>query len=176
VTTPRPQGYRVIQLSQDQLAIVDAKNFDRLNAHKWYAWWNEHVHGYYAVRHEAKPEGGQRTVYMHREIMGLQFGDKRRVDHQNQSLTLVNVESNLRIATFSQNQMNQRIRRNSGSGAKNIRIAPTKSKGTTFHVKVVGYTPNGRTSLRGSSKSLEEAEEMRDWFAKRLHGEFACAG
>jgi hypothetical protein len=176
MTTPRPQGYRVIKLSQDQIAIVDAKNFDRLNAHKWYAWWCKNVNGFYAVRHEATDDGGQRTIYMHREILGLGFGDKRRADHQNQSLTLVNVESNLRIATFSQNQMNQRVRRDSGSRVRDVKILLTNKRGTTFQVKVTGYVASGRMSLRGSAKSLEKAEELRDWFSKRLHGEFASGG
>lgn len=95
-----------IKLTQGQFAIIDNKNYKRLNQWKWYAAWHKNVQSYYAVRTKRK-RGKQYTVSMAREILGLVEEDKQQADHINHN-TLDNRESNLRIVTNQQNHFNQK--------------------------------------------------------------------
>ena len=67
---------KTIPLTQGLVAIVDDKDYELLGQYKWYAHKNTGV--YYAQR-----RAGKRMVSMHREILGLQYGDKQIVDHAN---------------------------------------------------------------------------------------------
>jgi hypothetical protein len=64
-------------------------------------------------------DGKETIVLMHRAILGLERGDKRMVDHRDGD-GLNNTRSNLRIATASQNQQNQRLSRASRSGFRGV--------------------------------------------------------
>lgn len=76
--------------------MVNDKDYDWLNQYKWY------VSGVgYAVR------GDNVAIYMHRQILGLQKGDGKQVDHINHN-KLDNSRCNLRICNQSQNQLNRK--------------------------------------------------------------------
>lgn len=96
-----------IPLTQGQFAIVKDEDFDRLNRHKWCAWWNKDTKSFYAVRHGKTENGKQYLIYMARVILGLKYGDKRQSDHINH-ITLDNRISNLRIVSHQQNHFNQK--------------------------------------------------------------------
>ena len=96
-----------IPLTQDQVALVDDEDFEWLMQWRWYADWESNTRSYYAGRHERLPDGKQTTVKMHREVLGLERGDKRQGDHVNHD-TLDNRRENLRIATNQQNQFNRK--------------------------------------------------------------------
>lgn len=96
---------RRIKLTQDQYALVDNQDYERLSKHKWCACWCPKGKNFRAYR------GVQRnyvkyTISMAREILGLQRGDKRHTDHINHN-TLDNQRGNLRIVTNSQNAHNR---------------------------------------------------------------------
>lgn len=95
-----------IKLTQGQKAIVDDEDFDRLNKHKWCAWWNKGTKSYYAVRNTVLANGKRRLEYMHRVIHGLAYGDKRQVDHKDHN-TLDNRKENLIITTHHKNNQNR---------------------------------------------------------------------
>src|SRR4051812_46209749 len=68
-----------------------------------------------ACRHA---DGNKGTVAMHREILGLTYGDGKIGDHVVSENTLDNRRSNLRIADPSQSSVNQHIRKDNTSGFK----------------------------------------------------------
>ncbi len=95
-----------ITLTKGQFAIVDDKDYERLNKHKWCAQWNKYTQSFYAKR--AKQENCKSyTISMAREVLGLFRGDKRESDHINH-ITLDNKTSNLRIVTHQQNTLNRK--------------------------------------------------------------------
>ena len=62
---------------------------------------------YYAQRRKKFLDGKSRIVPMHREILGLEYGDKRKGDHIDHD-TLYNCRNNLRVVTHRQNLSNHK--------------------------------------------------------------------
>ncbi len=152
---------KTISLTQGKVALVDDKNFDRLNLHKWCA--AKYRRGgrdiFYAVR-QAKGA----TVYMHREIIGC---DSPMVDHKD-SDGLNNQEHNLRAATRANNSSNSRKRPGCASQFKGVYWRKDREcwkaairKGTQFF-------------FLGLYDDETEAAHAYDTAAIRHFGEFAC--
>ena len=106
-----------IKLTHGQFALVDDKDFNELNKHKWYAWYNKRTKSYYAVRNITKSNGKQTLQYMHKIIMNAP--SNMQVDHTSHD-TLNNRKKNLRICMISQNSMNRLPRKNTSSRYKGI--------------------------------------------------------
>ena len=98
---------KIIPLTKGQVAIVDNEHYDWLNQWKWCANWNPHTRSYYVMRTVRLLTRRWIGVQMHRQILGLEYGDKRQGDHINH-VTLDNRLANLRIVSQNQNQHNQR--------------------------------------------------------------------
>ena len=96
--------------------------------------------------------------------MGAQDGEY--VDHIDGN-GLNNSRSNLRFATLSQNNMNQRMRPDNTSGHKGISWCPDREK-----YQVYVNIDRKRKSL-GRYRTLEEAIYVRDQAVKEHYGEFA---
>jgi hypothetical protein len=175
MTSPLTPSYREIALNHGQVALVDEDDFERLSAFKWYAKWSRHGRTYYAARTERQADGTDRTIRMHREIMGLKHRDKRHVDHA-LHITLdnrkfVNGVQNLRIATHRENCSNRATSRNNTSGYK----------GVSFDVAKNAYVANIKVNYRqirlGYRNSAEAAwRELYVPAALKYHGRFACLG
>ena len=73
---------------------------------------------WYAVRTMQLPNGKRMTQHMARVIMGEPEGME--IDHIDRDATLINLESNLRIATHAQNTWNQRLRNSNTSGVVGV--------------------------------------------------------
>jgi len=101
---------------------------------------------------------------MHREILGLAYGDKRLCDHKNR-IPNDNRRANLRICTQAQNQFNTVAR--GASGIKGV-CWDKQHKKWRAQIRVAG-----RKRLLGVFKSLDEARELYDLASQMLHGEFA---
>jgi hypothetical protein len=99
---------RLIPLTQDQVTTVDDCEFEKMNQFRWYAMWCSKGQCYYAVRAEylGKSGGKSRTrkVYMHRQICGVHYGDRRKVLHRNPRETLDNRIENLRIGAVCESR------------------------------------------------------------------------
>lgn len=161
--------YRAIPLPNKGLfAIVDAADYEHLSRFRWEAWFSKHTNSYYA-RRRPYINGIQKTIYMHREILGLDFGDDRVADHVSQSLTLVNVRANLRIANRSQSQMNRRKPCNGQTIIKGIRIREG-IKGPTYQTCVAA----GGKEIRRSFKTLSAAIYGLAANRRHLHKQFSC--
>ncbi len=102
-----------IPLTQGKFALVDDEDFKRISHFKWFATRIDHL--WYAARNiRVKPGyGGQRQLKMHNAVTkpptGLHW------DHRDGN-GLNNQKDNLRPATTSQNQSNQRKHTNNRSG------------------------------------------------------------
>jgi len=170
MTLPIFESYREIPLSQGKVALVDECDYERINKHRWYAKENRKSGTFYAFRNIPVGEPGslkQRSVSMHREVMGLEFGDPREVDHREQSQTLDNRRSNLRVATHSQNQGNQRINKTNSSGFKGVYWYQKSRKWGSVIVK------DGKRLYLGYHSLKEDAARAYDRGALKHFGEFA---
>ena len=100
---------RRIPLTQGQFALVDDDDYEELNRFKWCAQWSPHTRSFYAVRSVRLLNGKRTTEQMHRRILGLEYGDKREVDHIGH-VTLDNRRAHIRIVSQSENQHNHQRR------------------------------------------------------------------
>jgi hypothetical protein len=152
-----------IPLTRGQVALVDAEDYERLNAFKWCATRNRVTAKWYAIR-GVLVAGKSTTIKMHREI--LLAPTTAQIDHQNGN-GLDNRRENLRIATNAQNLFNRGPQRNNSSGFK----------GVCFHKQAQKW--KAEIAFRGQRKHLglfttpEDAHAAYIAAATQLHGEFA---
>ena len=168
-TVASPKESYLIPLTHGLNAIVDPEDFERISAHKWQAQWNANNRSYYAKRSSIKVEGKRRKIAMAREVMGLEFGDLRQVDHENHD-TLDNRKSNLRVATRLQNASNRRKNLNNKSGYKGVHFNRAQQKWQAY-IRV-----NTKLMHLGFFEKPEDAYAAYCATAERLHGAFANLG
>lgn len=145
-------------------AIVDDHWYHLLVQFEWLE--QKSLKTSYAYRREKRADGRSIIVLMHREIMGLLSDDLRQVDHIDRC-GLRNLESNLRIATRSQNQANKALSRHSTSGFKGV--SPHRVSGKwQAHASV-----NGQQFYLGIFPTDVEAAVAYNEAATDLHGSFA---
>lgn len=153
-----------IPLSMGQVAIVDDGDYKFLMQWKWSAAWLRKTRTFYAFRHESR-NGRRIHVSMHRQIMGLDHGDKRKVDHRNHN-TLDNQRSNLRVCTNAQNLWNmQKIARNT-SGYTGVHWDKDRRK---WYVQ---FRAGEKRYFLGRFDSLEAAVAVYKTRAAEVRGEF----
>ena len=157
---PQDPSYRLIGLTQNQNAIVDATDFEWLSKFLWYANWNPHTQSFTAKRRPGKQE-----VFMHRVIMAC-TDKKQLVDHWNHD-TLDNRRQNLRVCNNAQNQQNRRGRRKSTSRFKGVTWDTGRKKW------FVGIRIRGKTKGLGRFENEREAAKVYDVAAIEHFGEFA---
>lgn len=153
---------KIIKTTKGHEVMVDDEDFARPSKMTWYLG----NRGYVVCDYRGR--GMREHLQLHREVMGLQKGDSRLVDHRNGD-ALDNQKANLRICTKAQNGWNQ---------------GPQKTNTTGY--KGVSKTPNGRYTCQirhlgrkyhlGSYPAAEEAYEVYCLAADLLHGEFANHG
>lgn len=148
-----------LPLTQGKFAVIDAVDYPVVRR-RWYA--AKIDKGFYAISKTKGPRAKQKTVYMHRVIVGLE--NTKECDHRNRN-GLDNRRSNLRIATRSQNEANK------------ARVGKSGFKGVTKASKCAGYVATvcvaGRPIRLGRFKTAEEAARRRDEEARKIWGEFA---
>jgi hypothetical protein len=163
---PTPsKDYRTIPLTQGQVAIVDADDFEWLSRFNWSARWCKCTQSFYATCHE--PGAHRVTLLMHRVILGLSKGDRRKGDHQNHN-TLDNRRENLRIADFSQNARNSRQRKDNTSGFKGVSAYRKKWKAQICVNKEIRYL--------GVYETRESAYAAYCKASSEFHQDFSCVG
>jgi len=144
--------------------LVDDADFDWLNQYNWCMHRDHNVQ--YALTNTPRDRHGkQKTIRMHRLIMGLGHKDGLMIDHINRD-GLDNRRCNLRMCTFSQNGMNKRT--TTGS---------SKYKGVCWHKRDKSWTACIRLRKEliylGYHDSEIDAAKTYDNKAIELFGEFA---
>lgn len=87
---------KLIPLTKGKFAMVDDKDFERVNQFKWFA--QKMGHGFYAARTIVKPDGKKFQLYLHHFLLpGV-----ARVDHRDGN-SLNDQTENIRPATKQQN-------------------------------------------------------------------------
>jgi hypothetical protein len=149
-----------IPLTREYVALVDDDDYAALMKYRWYV----HVlpdGRCYAQRTIPRPN--QKTVLMHRQILGF---PKTAIDHRDHN-GINNQRSNIREATRAENNRNGRIRRDNTSGFRGVSYAPRRNKW-------LSRIRNGERQVTlGYFNTAREAAYVYDAMAKKLHGEFA---
>jgi len=167
MATPKIRPIRVdgqaayIPLTKGLEAVVDAKDLGIVEGYNWFAQRGRRG-TFYAARMPPRGSGKRRMIYMHREI--AKTPDGLITDHID-SDGLNNTRGNLRDATVSENQCNQRLAAHNSSGVKGVHFDKTRGK--------------WRAEIRLNGKkfnkwlpTLEAAVTARAALAASLHGEF----
>ena len=154
-----------IELTQGQYALVDDKDYEWLNQYKWYAC-KERPGNFYAVRNSSGANGKRHTIKMHRQLLGLEYGDKREGDHWDHN-TLNNCRNNIRICTHKQNGMNRKPDRNTSSRYRGV------SWNTWAKKWVAQTTIDGERTHLGYYNDEEIAALAFDLVARKAYGKFA---
>lgn len=160
----KQESIRRIPLTQGQFALVDAEDYEELSKWKWCAskdWRGDYV----AVRNSTGPKRG--SILMHRQILGLQPGDKRECDHKNHNKLDNRQKVNLRICTNSQNKQNG-LPRKGTSEYKGVSWCKANQK-WRVQIKV-----NGQEIHLGYFDIEIEAARAYDHAAIWYFGEYAC--
>lgn len=157
----RPAGDDVVRIPvgrHGDVALVSPEDAELVQQYRWLSLRSRNtVYATTYLRHD----GRQTTVYMHRLILQLGFGDTRECDHRNGD-GLDNRRVNLRIATRAENSRNQRKQRMRGS-------LPTISryKGVILERRETQWTAADRGAGRHVG-SLTWGQRSRD-FGKWRH-------
>lgn len=147
-----------IKLTKGQYALVDDDDYGELNKYKWYC-----TSEGYAMRRDNK-KNKFKVLSMHRVLMKARKGQQ--IDHINNN-TVDNQRQNLRKATRTQNQGNQKMHKNNTSGYK----------GVCWH-KTLKYWVAQLHTKKGKHysvfcKTKEEAAKKYNEMATKYFGEYA---
>lgn len=146
-----------IKLTQGKTAYVDESDSHLVAPFKWSAVRDGKT--WYAVANKRLPNGSRTTIRMHHLILPKRKGFI--TDHKDRN-GLNNCRSNLRYATYQQNRVNS-----SGWGKT------SRYKGVYWHKDRKKWAAVCNTKHRGYFDDPLAAALVYDWWAKKLHGEFA---
>lgn len=163
--TPDP-SYREIQLTQGQVALVDAEDYESRSKHKWFAAWAPTTQSFYAVRKRPVEGQKQRTTWMHRVVLGLDAQDIRIGDHIDHN-TLDNRKRNLRTVTRQQNTFNRKKSRAITSGYKGVHWRNDRCKWRA-EIRI-----DGKLVHLGLFANPQDASKAYNAAAARIQGEHA---
>lgn len=153
-----------LRLSRGKYALVNNKDFDKLNKWKWSA--HKGNSGFYAVRCVMK-KGVQTYIYLHRFLMGAKKGEF--VDHRFGN-TLDDRRGRLRKCTTKQNCFNRKINKsNLASKFKGVGIG----KGMVTRPFRARIVKNRKQYELGYFRTEKEAAIAYNKAAKKLFGKFA---
>ena len=108
-----------IELTQGKVALVNDEDYEELNKYNWLLDKKPGRSLYYARRSVYVGDNKRHTIRMHRQILGLEHGDYRQIDHINRN-GLDNRRENLRIASQAANVHNSKICSRNISGCKGV--------------------------------------------------------
>ncbi len=162
--TALQKEYRTIPLTQGKVALVDASDYAQLIQFRWHAAFDPRGNRWYAIR--AARSHKRTPVKMHRQIMGLQYGERLYVDHADGD-GLNNRKVNLRICTQMQNSYNRGANANNKLGFKGVHFYP-KTKKYAAHI-----TANHKRIHLGYFNTPEEAHEAYCKASALHHGKFS---
>ena len=152
-----------IVLTRSLITLVDDDDYEKFKFLRWYASYDDRGDGFIAAHNVTNSDGSRKTLYLHREVMGLVKGEE--VDHINRN-TLDNRKENLRRCTHAQNMMNRRVYKNNKSGYKGVSWHEKKKK---FGAAIKA---NKKKYFLGYFDTAKDAAIAYNEGSKRLHGDF----
>ncbi len=152
---------KLIAISKGLHTMIDDDILDIFPTLKWQAMYDRHTKKYYARCHQ-RIDGKDKTVLIHRIIMGAKKGEI--VDHINGD-TLDNRKCNLRLCTNAENCRNKKIHFDNTSGYKGIRKHENR-----WQAKI---TKDYKDYFLGEFKEAKDAALAYNEGAKKMFGEFA---
>lgn len=153
---------KLIQLRRGEFAKIDDEDFDLVSKYKWYA--NKNGRTKYA-KSTTRNNNVQTIVLMHRLVFQGEIKGKQ-IDHIDGD-GLNNQKSNLRICSYSENQMNRKPRTDTLSKFKGVTFRPRERKWYAS-IKI-----NGKSKTLGRFEVEIDAAITYDNAAKELFGEYA---
>lgn len=157
---------KTISLTQGFVALVDDVDFDWVSQYKWRALVDRRRNKVYAVRKTHGPHSNRKSLYMHREIVGV-TDPLVKVDHRN-GHSLDNRRANLRKCVNGENVANSVKRRDGIS---------SKYKGVCWHKRdrkfQASIRVHGRTIHLGTFADEVQAAQAYDLAARAFFGDFA---
>lgn len=159
----------IIQLNKNEYTIIDDEDWEKVKNYAWFA--DENKWTIYAKAHIKTNDGKNTSCYMHRIILGLD--PDMLCDHINHN-GLDNRRQNLRIATGSQNNANQRLQTkkiNQTSKFKGVSWHhPKNNKVGKWHAYI---KKDGKRKYLGLFIDEQNAAEAYDSAALEIFGDFA---
>lgn len=160
-----------IPLTRGMEATVSEEDYPLVSSRgKWYAMHNKKKNQWYAVREDSVPgsPGASVMVYMHRVILSdLLVEEELIVDHVDGD-GLNNTRGNIRVATYSQNNVNKPKQKNNVTGYKGVSVRKSAVK-NPYAARI----KNNGVVHRSYHPSAEEAARAYDDMAVLFYGNFA---
>lgn len=159
----QPTDFRLIPLTQGQVAKVSVRVFERLNKHNWYA--ARKADGkFYAFRKFQDENFEWQRMPLGNDVLGLPYDVI--VDHIYGD-TLDNRDTEIREVTQEQNMMNRGVPSNNTTGFQGVSFDKDKN---LWKAKI---THKGKFHHLGYRKTKEEAAELYRQASRELRGEFS---
>ena len=150
--------HALVPLTQDQFAIIDFEDIEKVNKYNWFAMWSEKPQTYYA-----RGIINNKAILLHRFILDV-TDPKIKVDHRDHN-GLENRRFNIRECTNQQNSMNRCSNKNSSSKFKGV----TKQ----IHKWKAQIKYNNKQIYLGLYNDEKIAAQAYNEIAHVLFGEFA---
>lgn len=144
--------------NKDVEFIIDIDDYEKIKDYCWF----EDGHGYVNARDKSR----NKTVKMHRLVLGLDFGDVGVVDHINHN-GLDNRKVNLRVCNRSKNAMNAELQSNNMSGVCGVSYDKNCNRWCAYIRK------NNKQYYLGVYLDFEDAVKARKEAEESLFGEFS---
>lgn len=159
---------KIIKTVQNKDIFVDNEDYAMLSRWRWSIFKTNG--GYYAKRFKTI-NGRQRTVAMHRQLLGLKFGDSLVVDHIDRN-GLNNQKNNLRILSNGANISRQKKKQGCWSKFKGVTFDKRNNKRNKPWIAQGSATKNKKRKniFLGYYKTEQEAYKAYKKFAIARYG------
>lgn len=161
------RDYGIGFTSKGQEFYFDLEDYQLVSQYIWYI----DNHGY--VRTNINENGKRTYLFMHHLVMGV-MEKNILVDHiHGYNTTNDNRKSNLRIATKSQNNINQKTRKDNSSGIKGVNKKIDRIKGKEYEYWYARIQVDNKRINLGRYKTFEEAVKARKDAEEKYFGEWS---
>jgi hypothetical protein len=151
-------GMKTIYTKRNEPIIVDDSDYESLSEYVW------HLNGSGYAQTNIK----DKSVFMHRFLLGLSYKDGFQCDHIN-GIRTDNRRKNLRVCSFEENMRNKNVQKNNKLGVKGVH----KTRHGNY---ITGVWKNKQYICFGVYDTIEQAIEARKIKGKQIHGEFFNSG
>jgi AP2 domain. len=140
----------------------DKEDYDLIKGYSWF----KH-HKYFVAK---VPMGENKTIYLHRLVMGLGFEEydyHTEIDHIITENKFDNRKSNLRIVNKSQNNTNKIVQKNNKSGYPGI-VWNSRDEVWEVYINI-----ECKKTYLGRFKNKDDAIAKRKWAENKYYGEYS---